>query len=51
VEISGDDDIVLLKFRTDVYEHTTAIPTATASDKGVKRATTQHMTAYPKAAV
>jgi hypothetical protein len=50
VEISGDDDIVLLKFRTDVYEHTTAIPTATALDKGVKRATTPHMTTYPKAA-
>ena len=51
VEISGDDDMVLLKYRTDLYESIIAIPTATASDKGVKRATTQHMTAYPKAAV
>jgi hypothetical protein len=51
VEISGDDDIVLLKFRTGQDEYLIAIPTATASDKGVKRVTTQHMTAYPKAAV
>ena len=52
VKISGDDDMVLLEFRTAGQdEYLIAIPTATASDKGVKRATTQHMTAYPKAAV
>jgi hypothetical protein len=37
VEINGDDDIVLLKVPTGRYEHTTAIPTAKASDKGALR--------------
>jgi hypothetical protein len=50
VEISGNDNMVLLKYRTDLCDVIIAIPTATASDKGVRRATTPHMTTYPKAA-
>jgi hypothetical protein len=50
VKISGDDAVVLLKFKTASGKYLIAIPTATASKNGVIR-NPKHMTRYGKAVI
>jgi hypothetical protein len=49
VEVSGDADIILLKFTCGQDDYTIAIPTAKKSDnsQGVVRKASPHMTSYP----
>ena len=50
VKISGDDAVVLLKFKTSSGKYLVAIPTATTSKNGVIR-NPKHMTRYGKAVI
>jgi hypothetical protein len=50
VKISGDDAVVLLKFKTTSGKYLVAIPTATTSKNGVIR-NPKHMTRYGKAVI